>query len=82
MGGAYRLYEGQEQGMQDFCAESEANRPIGRHIGRGGRIILNGYSRNMIKGAWTILIWLRKVAGSCERSNELPHSIKYGEFLG
>ena len=36
MGGACRLYEGQEQGMQDFCAECEEKRQIGRHIGRWG----------------------------------------------
>jgi hypothetical protein len=36
MGGACRLCEGQQQGMQDFCAESEGKRQIGRHIGRWG----------------------------------------------
>jgi hypothetical protein len=36
MGGACRLYEGKEQGMQDFCAESEGKRQIGRHIGTWG----------------------------------------------
>jgi hypothetical protein len=59
MGGACRLYERQEKGMQNFFAESEVKRQIGRHTGRLGRIILNGHSRNMIKGAWTTLIWLR-----------------------
>jgi hypothetical protein len=55
-GGACRLYEGQEKGMQEFFAESEVKRHIGRHT---GRIILNGHSINMIKCVWTTSIWLR-----------------------
>ena len=56
MSGACRMYEWQEQGTQDFCAESAGKRQIGRHIGRWGRIVSNVYSRNRIKGAWTTLI--------------------------
>ena len=31
--------------------------------------------------AWTELIWFRRVADSCERSNELQSFLKFGVFL-
>jgi hypothetical protein len=58
----------------------------GVHLGDpgiDGRIILKWFFKKWDEVAWTGLSWLRigKVAGSCERANESPGSIKCVEFL-
>lgn len=46
-----------------------------------GRIILKLVVKKEEGMTWTGLIWLRRVAESCERSNELQSFLKFGVFI-